>query len=181
MNWAIGPGRTLRAPSHLGGNGNYMNRRAVPLAAVVLALCSWGAYATPTLTLIPPSGALTGFQNQTTGWGFTITNDTSDWLIVTNSFFCNTGGDPNFSDCTTPGNGPASFGPQFGTYTDYIAANVTVVPAFGTVGPTFFSPGSPGSGVGEYKVNSNAPIGSLDSGNLFVTYNTFNGDPFDGG
>jgi hypothetical protein len=157
-----------------------MTRRAVLLAAAV-GLCSWGAYATPTLTLIPPSGNLTGYDGQTVGWGFTITNDTSDWLLITGSFFCNAGGDPNFTDCTTPGTGPTFFGPQFGTYTDYIGTRATEVPPTGQTGPTAFSRGSPGFGVGEYKVNSNAPLASMDLGNIFVTYAEYQGSPVDGG
>jgi hypothetical protein len=133
------------------------------------------------LTLLPPSGALTGGPNQTVGWGFTISNDGADFLLITGSFFCNAGGDPNFTDCTTPGTGPSSFGPQFGVYTDYIGARATEVPAFGSTGPITFSPGSPGFGVGQYTVNSNAPTFSIDSGNLFVTYNLYQGDPVDGG
>jgi hypothetical protein len=35
--------------------------------------------------------------------------------------------------------------------------------------------------VGEYKVNSNAPLASMDLGNLFVTYAEYQGSPIDGG
>jgi PEP-CTERM motif-containing protein len=151
------------------------------VSAVVVMLASCYAYAAPTLTLSPIGGSLTGSPNQTIGWGYTIVNDTSDWLLFTNSVFCNTGGDPNFANCTTPGTGPTSFGPQFGVYTDYIAANAIDVAPNSTIGPTAFSPGAPGAGVGQYKVNAGALAGSMDSGNLFISYNEFLGDPFAGG
>ncbi|HEV2688040.1 MAG TPA: PEP-CTERM sorting domain-containing protein, partial [Bryobacteraceae bacterium] len=42
-----------------------------------------------------------------------------------------------------------------------------------------FSPGSPGTGVGQYMINLSATIGSLDTGNIFVTFDEYNGNPFD--
>lgn len=157
-----------------------MTGRVLVSAVVAVLLCCC-AYAAPTLTLIPPGGGLTGSPNQVIGWGYTITNDTSDWLLFTNSLFCNAGGDPNSADCTTPGTGPTSFGPQFGVYTDYIAAAGIEVAPNSTIGPTAFSPGAPGTGVGQYKVNAGALNGQMDAGNLFITYNEFIGDPFNGG
>jgi hypothetical protein len=137
--------------------------------------------ASPTLTLIPVGGALTGSPNQTIGWGYTIVNDTADWMLFNSSNFCNTGGDPNFADCVTPGTGPTSFGPVFGTYTDYIATSTIEVAPNSTIGPTPFSAGSPGAGVGQYLVNSGALAGSSDVGQLFIGYNIFTGDPLSGG
>lgn len=157
-----------------------MTRRSL-IFAITLALCCSYLSAAPTLTLLPLGGNLTGSPNQTIGWGYTIVNDTADWLLFTNSFFCNTGGDPNFTDCTTPGTGPTAFGPQFGVYSDYIATSGIDVAPHTTTPPTAFSPGSPGSGVGQYHVNSGALPGSSDTGNLFISYNIFTGDPFAGG
>ena len=162
-----------------------MRIRVAHVAVVLAALCCWSAYASPaptvTLTLIPADGSVSGFAGQTVGWGyFSITNDTSFFLLINNSYFCGPGGDPNSTDCTTN-----PFGPAFGVYTDYIGAfnPFTEVPPFSTIGPSFFSPGTPGTanGVGEYKINLGTPIGSVDTGTIFITFDEYSGDPFDGG
>jgi PEP-CTERM motif len=157
-----------------------MKIRVAPVAVVLAALCCWSAYATPTLTLIPSNGSVSGFAGQTVGWGYSIMNDTSFFLLINNSYFCGPGGDPSFTDCTTN-----PFGPAFGVYTDYIAAfnPFTEVPPNTTIGSPPFSPGTPGTanGVGEYKINLGTPIGSMDNGTIFITFDEFNGNPFDGG
>jgi hypothetical protein len=35
--------------------------------------------------------------------------------------------------------------------------------------------------VGEYKINLGTPIGSVDTGTIFITFDEYSGDPFDGG
>ncbi len=155
-----------------------MNRRVVLLAAAVGALCSWSAYATPTFTLLPAD--VTGFPGQTVGWGFQVTNTSdTDWVVITNSLFCEPGGDPNFTDCTTN-----PFGPALGVYTDYAGADGIVLAPFEQGTDSFtsfpFSPGNPGNGVGQYAIFGNAKPGT-DLGNIFLTYNLYLGDPRNGG
>jgi hypothetical protein len=155
-----------------------MNRRAVLVAAVTVALCSWSAYATPTFTLLPAD--ITGFQGQTVGWGFQVTNTSdTDWVVVTNSFFCQPGLDPTAVDCTIDPNGPA-----LGVYTDYAGADGIVLAPFEQGTDSFtsfpFSPGNPGQGVGQYAIFGNATPGT-DTGNIFLTYNLYLGDPRTGG
>jgi hypothetical protein len=167
-------------PGALGGIANVMMKRITWVAVVLTVLCGCSAFAAPLVML--DMSALSGAPGQTVGWGYTaITNDTSFFLVITNSFFCTTGGDPNFTDCTTPGTGPTSFGPQFGTYTDYIAQSFTEVPPFGMIGPAAFSPGSPGFGIGQFQINSNAVWMNVDTGNIFITFDEYNGFPLDGG
>ncbi len=170
-----------------------MTRRVVHLAGLVLALCSWHASAAPILTLFPPDGAISGYPGNTVGWGVMI-NNTSDtnWLKITGSLFCGVGGDPNSTDCTTTFNGTTQFGPSFGTYTDYVGQDGIILAPFEMGTDTFFSdpfsPGNPGSGVGQYAIfptsfftsNSIArPV--TDVGNIFVTFDIYDGDPQNGG
>jgi len=155
-----------------------MNRRVALLAAMAVTLCSWSAYATPTFTLLPPD--VTGYPSQTVGWGFSITNTSdTDWVVVTNSFFCELGGDPNFTDCTTN-----PFGPTLGVYTDYSGQDGIFLAPFEQGTDSFtsfpFSPGNPGNGVGQYAIFGNAKPGT-DTGNVFLTYNLYLGDPRTGG
>jgi len=155
-----------------------MNRRVVLLAAVVVGLCSCSAYAapmTPTFALLP-SGDVTGFPGQTVGWGFSISNTSdTDWVVVTGTFFCEPGGDPNFTDCTQN-----PFGPAKGVYTDYAGADGIFLAPFEQGTDSFtsfpFSPGNPGNGVGQYAIFGNATPG-IDLGNIFLTYNLYIGDP----
>jgi hypothetical protein len=173
-----------------------MNRRVVILALAIAVLYSWGAYATPTLsvTLTPANGAISGYPGQTVGWGVTITNNTAFWIIITGSFFCGAGGDPNFTDCSNGGGAPnpyvpydgsSQFGTSFGPYTDYTAAppNFIELQPSGSGGETFgpqsFSPGNPGTGVGQYMILMTAPIGQTDTGNIFITFDEYAGDPIE--
>jgi hypothetical protein len=170
-----------------------MNRQVVVLASVMLALCSWYASAAPILTLFPPDGAISGFPGNTIGWGVQINNTSdTDWLIITGSFFCGVGGDPNFTDCTTTYNGTTQFGPSYGTYTDYVGQDGIILAPFEMGTDSFFSapfvPGNPGSGVGQYAIfpqsfftTNSITLPVTDLGNIFVTFDMYNGDPNNGG
>jgi hypothetical protein len=172
-----------------------MSRRVV-IALILATLCSWSAYAAPTLTvsLIPANGAISGSRGQTVGWGFTITNNTSFWIIITGSFFCGIGGDPNFTDCSNGGGSPnpyapydgsSQFGTSFGPYSDYTAAPphfIELQPSGSggdTFGPQSYSQGNPGNGVGQYMILPSAPIGMTDTGNIFITFDEYSGDPLE--
>jgi hypothetical protein len=180
-----------------GGFLNNMTRRVVLLAALVVGLCSSRAYATPTATLFPTDGNVTGFPGTTVGWGVSILN-TSDtvWLIITGSQFCGSNpnfGDPNSTDCSNnlppgpyvPYDGVTQFGTSFGIYTDYLLLAGIVLAPFEQGVDTYtsnpFSPGSPGTGVGQYAIFANVKPGVVDVGNIFVTFDMYNGDPNNGG
>jgi hypothetical protein len=149
------------------------------LCAVVLRLAGSGvcAYADPVLSLTPTSGVVGAQPGQTTGWGFTITNDTSDYLLVDASYFRGTGGDPQFTDCTDPSDPPISYGPAIGVYTDFIANNVTLVSPDSSLTEAFSL--TLQQGVGSYAITSGTPALSADIGNLFVIYDEYDGNPFD--
>jgi hypothetical protein len=183
-----------------------MTSRVVLWAVGVIGLCAPVAYATPTLTLFPPDGNVTGYPGFTVGWGVTIINTSdTDWLKITGSQFCGSNpnfGDPNSVDCSNglftppftyvPYDGVTQFGTSYGIYTDYIGqAGITLAP-FETGVDTYsalpFSPGNPGTGVGQYAIFPNSYFTSnkitlpvTDMGNIFVTYDIYDGDPNNGG
>jgi hypothetical protein len=68
----------------------------------------------PTLTLDPNSGAITGPAGSTVGWGFTLTNASSDFLVVSSSDFC-------VGVITSPCSN------SLGTYTDFAGAEFFVI------------------------------------------------------
>lgn len=143
--------------------------RAIALAALAAAVFVCSARAVPTLILNPPDGAVQGAPGETVGWGYTFVNDTPFYLLVVGSDFCQPGQDPFFSTCTQ----------LIGTYNDYIASNGTVIPPMSSPSQDF-SPGNPGTGVGGYTIDTNPPA-SMDVGNIYVIFDEFNGDPFNGG
>ena len=175
-----------------------MTKRIGLLAVLALAICSWNLCAAPvapTVTLFPPDGNISGFPGQTVGWGVLIQNtadaSTNIWVVITGSQFCGVGGDPNTTDCSNglpgpyvPYDGVTQFGTSFGIYTDYLGPQHIVLSPFEAGMDTFFSfpfsPGHPGMGVGQYAIFANAKPG-VDMGNIFITYNLFDGDPRMGG
>jgi len=141
-----------------------LTRIAVTILAVLM-LCSVArADGTPTLTLDPTNGAISGMPGATVGWGFTLTN-TSDFLVVSSSDFC-------VGVITSPCSN------TLGTYTDFIG------PQFQVVGP---SPESTSfveafnllaqTGVGSFTINAGALPGESVTGEIVVTYDLFSVDP----
>lgn len=162
--------------------------------ALAFALSTSGLYAVSSLTLDPPTGAVSGAPGDTVGWGFTLANS-PDYLIVTNSAFCqgtgHTSADIGTAACTTAY-------AAFGTYTDFIAA------AFSSLGISIGTPNPPDAnggpacpmpgtstncdtptltemfdgvsmGVGKFDIAAGAS-GTL-SGELLVTYDLFSVSP----
>ena len=119
---------------------------------------------TPTFTLNPASGAISGAAGSTIGWGFTLTN-TTDFLVVSSSDFCV---GVITSPCTN----------SLGSYTDFIG------PQFQVVGPspesTSFVESSnllAQTGVGSFTISAGALPGASVSGEIVVTYDLFSIDP----
>jgi len=140
-----------------------MKKWIAQVGLALMALCFCSAYASPMLTLIPANGMVSGTTGQTVGWGYTINNDTSFYLLVDSSNFCQAGEDPLFTTCTQ----------TQGTYVDYIASNMTVVSPGGMPSQSFNSMTM--TGVGAYQISGTAP--ATDSGSIIVTYQEFNGVP----
>jgi hypothetical protein len=139
------------------------------------------AFAGPVTLSIPGSSIGVGLPGSTVGWGYTIDNQTSFFLLVDGSNFCGPGGDPQFTDCSGPYNGTTNFGPSLGVYNDIIATNVTVIAPNST--STVFYDGT--HGLGSYTIDGGASVGATDpsiqTSTLFVSYMPFSGDPFTGG
>lgn len=117
-------------------------------------------------TLSPSSGTVSGLPGAKTGWGYTIANNTGNYLVVANSYFCEAGQDPLFTTCTQ----------TLGTYTDYVANAATVVGPNATVNGSFNVTGQ--QGTGQYAINSTASSGQTDSGNIVLVYDVFTANPF---
>ena len=58
--------------------------------------------ADPLFTLDPLDGALVGLPGQTVGWGLTIQNETSGWLVITSATYDQTTSIGDFIDFVTP-------------------------------------------------------------------------------
>lgn len=135
------------------------------LGSVILSATASADLITLTLT---PSGTVSGSPGDTVGWGFTIVNSSTDFLLVSNSYYCAGAEDPTFTTCA----------PSLGasTYQDFIANNATEI-APGDTAMQSFDFGS-NSGVGAYFIDSAAIGGQSDLGSIVVTYNLFTADPF---
>src|SRR5579875_495514 len=106
-------------PRHSPARINFSNSEEI----VMLKLCaiyvsfiafSTGLSAAPMLQLLPPSGYVSGLPGATVGWGFTLSNPDSDFLLVTGSSF-----DAGCKGCPGP---PAAVG----SYTDFIGNNFVI-------------------------------------------------------
>jgi len=137
-------------------------------AFVVCIGVSVSAQAAPVLTLNPAGGAIAGAKGATIGWGFTITN-TTNFLEVTSSQFC-----------LNPISTPFCTGSTLGTYTDIISSELSPV----VVGPSpestsvtqAFNASTP-SGVGSFQISTSALNGSVDQGEIVLSYDLFSVSP----
>ena len=155
----------------------------VILASLALATA---AQAT-TLTLSPLNGVISGTPGQTIGWGFTLTN-TTNWLVVTASGFCQGTGN-NAGSLTTPNCSPNGPNP-IGAYMDFIGTQFLVV------GPSSGAPdnnpsGGPSdmttamqsfnnmmmTGTGSFTINMGAAAGSKTVGQIVVEYDLYSRSP----
>jgi hypothetical protein len=138
--------------------------RTILLLALCLVTSAIRAQADDiTLTLDPADGAVSGPAGSSVGWGFTLTDTSSDFLVVTGSDFCV---GMVSSPCSN----------SFGAYTDFIGQQFVVVgsaPESSSVSQSFDDTGM--TGVGAFAINSTS-IGTLD-GFIAVTYDLYSVDP----
>jgi len=135
------------------------------LAAVVMLIASAaGARASAVIALVPPDGIVSGASGSTVGWGFTLTNGT-DWVSI---------------DSVTTENETSPLGGLSGGFTSYMdllgGLSNGVTPPNQTWTLTF-SPGSPGTGLGQYAIDPGTPSGASDSGDFVIYYDEFSADP----
>lgn len=112
-----------------------------------------------TLTLIPASGDVSGPAGSTVGWGYTITNSSSNWL---ETLSLSAG---SFSDGTP--NAIFDF--------PAIAPDSSVTEGFSLT--KTLSCSSPPCGLYEFTWASNAPMGTINSGTFTLSSDYFSGNP----
>jgi hypothetical protein len=142
-----------------------MMKRIARVVPVLSFLLAGSGVASPLLTLTPANGFIEGGPSETVGWGYTLSNDTSFYLLVDASYFCQLGEDPAFTTCTQ----------TLGTYTDFIASNLTIISPHSSTSQTF----DPNfmTGVGSYTIDPSAPLYSMDTGSVVATYQEYMGNP----
>jgi hypothetical protein len=131
------------------------------LFCTVLAAAMGIATAAPVLTL-SPAGPVTGAPGSAVGWGFTLQADPTEWIAVIGSF---TGDETN---------------PSLGFYVDFIGSQ-------GGPSGGVLAPGAPDwtqafdenafTGLGYFQLLPDAPLLSVNSGNLYILYERFSADP----
>lgn len=127
----------------------------------MVALMTGSLQAAPVLVLNPASGAVAGLPGSTVGWGFTLTNNDPNYLVVTQTSFT-----------------PAPLA-AFGLYRDLLANR----PDFVVVGP-----GSPSvteafnqlamTGIGAFDINPTAAFRSVN-GTIVLNYSLYSRSPND--
>ena len=128
------------------------------------------------LSLTPSGGSVSGQQGQTVGWGFTLTNTSGYYAVISSSEFC-----VGTSFC---GAGTTNSS-ALGTYTDFISANSIVVgpdtsdllyegSSWVSKGPSYsesFNNSLP-TGIGSFSISQSAPPGT-ENGRIYLTYDVF--------
>jgi hypothetical protein len=133
------------------------------LAAAAVALAA-SAHAAALITVDPPGGVISGTPGALVGWGFTLTNG-ANWVSI---------------DSVTTENESSPLGGAGGGFTSYMdllgGLSNGVTPPNQTWALTF-SPGSPGTGLGQYSIDPGTPFGASDSGDFVIFYDEFSADP----
>jgi hypothetical protein len=138
--------------------------KRITLALLITAAFVACAQAGPlSLTLLPTSGTIGGGPGTVVGWGFTITNGSSDWVLLTSSDFTGS--------------------PVYGSYVDYLSlvnAPLYVAgpsPESSTISRSWNPSSNPPLGLGEFDINSTALPGAIIEGSIQVDYDVFSEDP----
>lgn len=128
---------------------------------VLLALAT--RLSAASVQLEPLNGQVQGIPGSAVGWGFSIVNDSPvDWISFAVSFLVNETNPSlgTFIDLIGPQGGPSNF---------VLAPSQPWTQAFSEVDFT---------GVGLYLIDPAAIPGALNSGQIRIVWETFNGDPF---
>lgn len=126
------------------------------IATLLLIVAISAAQAAPIITL-DPSASIGGSPGDTIGWGFTINNDTTQWLVV--------------SSVT-----PSGFSPAVGTFTDFIASQNFYVVNPNSIFSAPFSSATNG-GFGSFLIDSGAAQGAVANGTFAILYDLYANDP----
>jgi hypothetical protein len=131
---------------------------------IVLACLAPGARAGAIVALDPVGGVISGTPGANVGWGFTVTNG-ANWISIDSV---------SIENETSPLGG-ASGG--FTSYMDLLGGLTNGVTPPNQMWSLGFSPGSPGTGIGQYAIDAATPSGASDSGDFVIFYDEFSGDP----
>src|SRR5580658_210997 len=128
--------------------------------AVMLTASAAVARASAVIALVPPDGVISGAPGATVGWGLSLTNG-ADWVSI---------------DAVTTENETSPLGGLSGGFTSYMdllggLSNGVTPP--GKTWTLAFSPGSPGTGFGQYSIDPSTPSGASDSGDFVIFYDEF--------
>jgi hypothetical protein len=131
---------------------------------IVLACFAPAARAGAIVALDPVDGVISGAPGDTVGWGFTVTNGTN-WISIDSV---------SIENETSPLGGASS---GFTSYMDLLGGLTNGVTPPNQMWSLGFSPGSPGTGIGQYAIDAATPLGASDSGDFVIFYDEFSGDP----
>jgi hypothetical protein len=131
---------------------------------LLLVACSISpSYATPAFN-VSPSGDLLGAPGSLIGWGFSLFNDTN-YIEITSAQFC-----------MEPVSFPACTAASQGSFTDYISQFSDIVLGPGEIDSQAFN-SSLLTGLGSFAIDLSASNLAMDSGQIILTYNVFDGNP----
>jgi len=139
-----------------------LKRTLIPVFLLAIARVPAHADAVD-LSLIPPSGVIEGSPGSVIGWGYSITNNTADWLLATN---------------LDAGLFPLDVTPLNIFDFPEIAPGATVSESFSTA-VTAACPGPP-CGLYELTLGAVTP-GDSFSGAFDISVDRYDNDPFNGG
>src|ERR1700683_3486496 len=132
--------------------------------AIMLMAAATETRASAVIALSPPDGVISGAPGSTVGWGFSLPN----------------GADSCSIDSVTTENESSPLGGISGGFTSYMdllgGLSNGVTPPDKTWALAF-SPGSPGTGLGQYAIDPGTPSGASDSGDFVIYYDEFSADP----
>jgi hypothetical protein len=129
---------------------------------ISLAMAIGGAAsASPVLSLSPTTGDITGAPGTTTGWGFYLSSDDTDWISITSVFILSQSelGFGTFHDLLSIQGGPTDF---------VFAPNSTAWSE---------SYDGLGNGLGSFDVSALDASGTFDTGTIRVLFDAYIGDP----
>jgi hypothetical protein len=131
---------------------------------IVLACLAPAARAGAIVALDTVDGVISGAPGDTVGWGFMVTNG-SNWISIDSV---------SIENETSPLGGVSG---GFTSYMDLLGGLMNGVTPPNQMWTLAFSPGSPGTGVGQYAIDAGTPVGASDSGDFVIFYDEFSGDP----
>ncbi len=137
------------------------------LAAAFLVASAGSVPAAPILTLTP-SPDLSGGPGSIVGWGFTIVNDTPDYLEFSSSQFCLN------PVILTPALSCTSA--LTGVFNDIIVGNDPIIGPHSTLSEDFDAIGFT-SGIGYFELGQSAAYPSSDTGQIVLIYDGYDQDP----